>query len=174
MIEQWKVVDGFASYSISNFGRVVSRRLKHEKVLTGTVHPGGYILHQLVDDTGIKRVRLAHRLVAFAFIGPPPPGCTDVCHNNGVPNDNHVGNLRWDTHFGNQMDMRRHGTMQDGEKSITHKLTTDEILKIRDTVKSGPRGTARRLAHHYGISVAHMSRIVNGHRWAALLEETTS
>ncbi len=66
------------------------------------------------------------------------------------------------------MDMRKHGTMQDGERSITAKLTESEVIDIIKQVKSGPRGTQRKLAARYGISIGQMSRIVNGKRWAYL------
>jgi len=77
-------------------------------------------------------------------------------------------NLRWATHRDNQMDMRAHGTMQDGEKSITAKLTEEIVAEIRRLVATGPRGTQRRLSERYGISHAQMSRIVSGKRWRHL------
>lgn len=169
MSEEWIVVNGFPDYSISNYGRLKSRRCATEKVLGGATHAGGYTLYQLKSPDGAKCARLAHRLVALHFLPPPEDGQTDVCHNDGNPNHNHFKNLRWDTHQANQMDMREHGTMQDGEKCVTGRLTSDQIAIIRDQVASGPRGTARRLAAEYKISVAHMSRIVNGTRWVSTL-----
>lgn len=110
---------------------------------------------------------MAHRLVAAAFLGEPPsPLHTDVAHNDGDPSNNHLDNLRWSTHRDNQMDMRRHGTMQDGEKCITAKITAEMAADIRERGKR--RGQGVRLAREYGLSVAQISRIKNGRRWQSL------
>lgn len=110
----------------------------------------------------------AHRLVASAFI-PNPHGLTDVAHNDGNPANNRVSNLRWSTHRDNQMDMRQHGTMQDGEKCVTAKLTKEQALELRRRLLAGGRGAGVRLAAEYGLSRAQISRIKNGKRWAILL-----
>lgn len=46
---------------------------------------------------------LVHRLVALTFIGEIPEDY-HVCHNNGIPTDNRVENLRIDTPSSNQLD----------------------------------------------------------------------
>ena len=63
------------------------------------------------------------------------------------------------------MDMRRHGTMQDGERCVTSKLTVEQVAEIRERVRVSPRGTQRKLAPEYEISFGQMSRIVNDKRW---------
>jgi hypothetical protein len=110
---------------------------------------------------------MAHRLVALAFL-PNPRHLSDVAHNDGDPSNNHVSNLRWSTHRDNQMDMRRHGTMQDGERCVTSKLTTAQALAIRARVIAEGRGSGRRIAKEYGLSFAQVSRIKNGKRWGHL------
>jgi hypothetical protein len=165
--EVWKLISGFYDYEISNYGRVKSFRTRSVKILIGTLHAGGYHMYILKDAQGKSHVRSAHRLVGLHFLPPPLENQTDVCHNDGDPSYNFYKNLRWDTHQRNQMDMRSHGTMQDGEKSCTSKLTQVDVDFIREQVKIGKRGTARRLALQYGISVANISRIINGTRWTA-------
>lgn len=113
-------------------------------------------------------MRTGHRLVAEAFLPPPLPGQTDVAHNDGDPSHNDVSNLRWATHRENQMDMRRHGTMQDGAKSITAKISAEDAAFIREAVANGPRGTQRRMMEKFGLSAPQVCRIAKGERWAAI------
>jgi hypothetical protein len=134
--------------------------------MKGTVSPLGYIAVMLRKEAGGKpHRRLVHRLVAKAFLPPPSPEETDVAHNDGDPSNNRVENLRWATHRDNQMDMRKHGTMQDGSKSCTAKLTGEQAAEIRERVRNGPRGTQRQIARETGLSPAQINRIAKGHRW---------
>lgn len=168
MTERWRPVAGFDGYFVSDHGKVLSRRVNKgsgEKILVGWIAPGGYRF-VVIRDAASKPCRFSvHRLVGLAFLRKPKPGQTDVCHRDGDASNCHYRNLRWDTHQNNQMDMREHGTMQDGEKSVTAKLTERQVNKIRKEVARGPRGTARHLCGVYGISPPQMSRIVNGQRW---------
>lgn len=178
----WKAVKGFPDYEVSDEGAVRSYRRKARKwrkpqsnkrdepvLLTGTVTPLGYVAVILRESTGSKPVRkLVHRLVAEAFLPEPLAGQTDVCHNNGKPGDNRVSNLRWDTHKGNQEDMRKHGTTQAGEKSVTCKITAEIAMSIREKAAAIGRGAGVQLAKEYGLSTAQISRIVNNTRWSHL------
>ena len=178
---KWRRIQDFPEYEVSDTGLVRSWRhpidgriphLSYPHLLKPHKGERGYLAVILrVEGSAKTYRRLVHRLVAQAFI-PNPDGLPDVAHQNGNPPDCHVQNLRWSTHVDNQMDMRRHGTMQDGEKSVTAKLTVSQIAAIRHACKLGPRGTQRRLAAAHGISVAQISRIVNGKRWRSTLEES--
>ncbi len=167
----WAVIDGFGDYDVASDGRVRSRRGGKCRILTGTVTSLGYVAFILREDrTGKPCRRLSHRLVAHAFLPKPEVGQTDVCHNDGNPSNNRADNLRWDTHQANQMDMRRHGTMQDGEKCVTAVLTAAHVLDIRETISREGRGSGRRMCKKYGVSPGQISRIKNGKSWASLSE----
>lgn len=60
-------------------------------------------------------MRLVHRLVLEAFVGPCPEGM-EGCHGDGDPTNNSLGNLRWDTATSNQLDKVRHGTHHNAAK----------------------------------------------------------
>lgn len=168
---KWTAIKGFRDYDISPNGQVRSRRGGRCTILTGSVVARGYIAYILrQEDTGKPFRRMVHRLVAEAYLPKPTRDQSDVCHNDGNPSNNSVKNLRWDTHRANQMDMRAHGTMQDGEKCVTAVLTNSQALDIRNTVLREGRGAGRRMCAKYGISPAQVSRIKNGSRWACLAE----
>jgi NUMOD4 motif/HNH endonuclease len=103
--ESWRPVVGYEGlYEVSDHGQV--RRVAPARAATV-----GYILKPNTDHNGYPRVRLApapgqhrlirvHRLVALAFIGPPPQAHL-VNHKDGNKANNHVSNLEWTTYSGN-------------------------------------------------------------------------
>lgn len=119
----WSPVVGFEGYyEVSDTGlvRSVDRWVPHGdrlKKLTGKLMKQRIIRNGRRETSSMVWLarrggnygRLVHRLVAEAFIGPPPEG-TECCHNDGDATNNHVSNLRWDTHSANVQDMVMHGT----------------------------------------------------------------
>ncbi len=81
-----------------------SRRLPGQE-LTGYPNHDG----RLYVTLGGRRRRYVHQLVLETFVGPAPDGM-EGCHNDGNNQNNHICNLRWDTHGSNMCDRRRHGT----------------------------------------------------------------
>lgn len=114
--ENWLPVVGFEGiYEVSDHGRVRGidragsdgRRLAG-RILRQKVHPVSG--HRLVGLwRGQETTRSVHRLVLESFVGPVPDG-HEVCHNNGVPDDNRLENLRYGTRSENQLDRTRHGS----------------------------------------------------------------
>lgn len=102
--EKWAQLPGWGEqYWISDCGRVWSEGgLRRQNVSSKG--------HMFVDlkFEGVRRTRRVHQLVLEAFVGPCPPGLI-ACHDNGIPADNRLSNLRWDTRSSNQQDTTRHG-----------------------------------------------------------------
>jgi hypothetical protein len=114
--------------------------------------------------------RFVHRLVLEAFVGPCPEGM-ECCHYDGNPLNNHLGNLRWDTHKNNEADKRRHGTLSVGEKCNHNKITADQVQQIKIDYASGSF-TQQQLAEKYGVGKGVISDIIRCKTWKHLLEES--
>jgi hypothetical protein len=104
-METWKPVVGFEShYAISSEGRLKRTKLYKSprkdqpaktqlKIHKPRYTTAGYAAYCLCVN-GVVVQRLAHRLVAEAFLGPIPKG-TEVNHKNAKKGDNRVENLEY-------------------------------------------------------------------------------
>lgn len=112
--EEWRPVEGWPGYEVSNLGgvRTQTRRVEDGRTVHGrTLRPWrndklGHLAVSL-NRGGWRKTASVHRLVALAFLGYPPLGA-EVCHFDGDPTNNRVDNLRWDTHAANMADAVRH------------------------------------------------------------------
>jgi hypothetical protein len=129
-MEIWADIPGFNNlYQASNLGRIKVKSRKVEKFcgLIGRKVTQQYAERLLnpskssalghcnvhISVNNVKYNLAVHRAVLMAFVGMPPDG-TECCHNNGIADDNRLENLRWDTHFNNNQDRKRHGTYPSG------------------------------------------------------------
>lgn len=160
MTVQWRKCYGFPEYEVSE---------------GGDVRRGGRIKAQFTMKNGYRTVgvsrrdkQLVHRMVALTFIGPPPTPRHQVAHNDGSRGNNHWTNLRWATPAENQADRRRHGTYHAGEACGSARLSDADAQAIRGRYHVGGQRyiggaiTMQALADEYGVSIAQISRIVNG------------
>lgn len=95
MIEEWKDIEDYPNYQVSNLGRV--RSLKYEKVKI--LKPSKYNGYSKIGLTKNNKTytQKVHILVAKAFI-PNPENKPEIDHINTDRTDNRVCNLRWVTH----------------------------------------------------------------------------
>jgi hypothetical protein len=174
--EEWRTVNGFLGYEVSNLGRVRSWRTGGGRgvrlrerctVLKPTRLPNGY--YQVRFPVGKKssgrkyprtiyRCFYLHRLVLEHFFGPCPGGM-EACHASGDKSDNSVSNLRWDTPAGNARDKYRHGTVLFGERNPSMKLTDEQV---REMIALRPTTPIADLAERYGVTQQTVSRICKG------------
>lgn len=153
-------------YDVSDYGRVRSRRRNMIRVLRPHILHDGYHNVALTRPVSIRKDFGIHRLVATAFIGPPPTDKHDVAHNDGVPNNNHVSNLRWATRKENMADMALHGTILQGEKNPHSKLSDVDVVNIHKLRESGL--LQREIAKQYGMCQSRISYILSGRGWSHL------
>jgi hypothetical protein len=150
-------------YEISDHGHVRSverdlvytngyRRTQPSSLIRGFQRKSGHIAVTLWRE-GKPTNRLVHQLVAEAFIGPRPFGM-HVCHNDGIPDNNHVSNLRIDTPAANAADKVIHGTNRGRPKAISPTVLAD-ILAARQQ-----GDTYRTIAARTGLALATIQRHV--------------
>jgi len=169
---QWKKIPGYEGhYEVSDGGlvRSISRairckggvRVSKDKVLKPTLTRWGYLRVELQKNNEKKKWHV-HQLVLLAFVGPRPDGM-ECAHGNGNRVDNALSNLRYATRKDNHADKAAHGTRQSGERNGFHRLTEEDVLRIR----SDPR-PAKHLVAEYGVSHSAICRARNGASWRHL------
>lgn len=166
MIEQWKPILSFPDYEVSNHGNVRSWKTHHKR---RAKQP-----HLLKPLSGLRQQRVAlwrdrkphyrliHRLVLEAFIGPCPDGM-ETCHNDSDYTNNHLDNLRWDTRVSNWQDRRAHGFHGCGAQNGRAKLTSQQVIEIRQRFVKGE--SYCQLASAFGTGATTIGHIVNGRTW---------
>lgn len=114
-----------------------------------------------VMKVGGKPVR-AHRVAWEVANGPIPAGAF-VCHHCDTPLCVNPAHLFLGTHDDNMEDMARKGRGRSamGMRHWKAKLTDDDVAEIRRRF-TGRRGEQTQLAHAFGISTAHVHRILVG------------
>ncbi len=163
--EIWKPIPDFPGYEVSTFGSIRSYRKKGYGIIAET--PQALLKSVKSQKHAFVHIRRngkgyivrIHRLVTSAFLGPCPSGL-EVCHNDGNPQNNHIDNLRYDTHKANIKDKQRHGTQQLGENVNKALLTNAQANTIRYKRANGI--TTKQLSEEYGVSVAIVRRLVRG------------
>ena len=161
MIEAWRKIQGYDNYSVSDHGRVrndrTGRVLKLQQGQTGR-------FKAWLCRGGLVKGHFVHRLVLAAFVGECPSGM-ECCHNDGDETNNHVSNLRWDTHQSNMADKLEHGTHQRGERHGGVKLTEEQAYEIKfgDIL-----GTQTEVGALFGVGRTVVCHIRCGRRWGWL------
>jgi len=95
MEEEWRDIEGFPRYNVSNLGRVRSN-IRESKLLNPflTSNHDYYSVNLFIK--GKRHSKTVHRLVLKAFKKNPNPGYFDRCdHINQNKRDNNINNLRW-------------------------------------------------------------------------------
>jgi hypothetical protein len=95
-VEQWREVDGFPCYFVSNQGRVTCKSPGAPGVLIQAAQDKDGYLQLALHRDGKQYMRFVARLVATAWI-PNPANKPEVNHKDGNKADNSPSNLEWST-----------------------------------------------------------------------------
>lgn len=122
-MEEWKNIESFEGYQVSNEGRVKNSK---GKILKPQKNSCGYLRVQLWED-GKQVMKFIHRLVAEAFI-PNPQNLLEVNHKDENPSRNEVSNLEWcDKKYNVNYGTRN---QRSGEKLTNHPTKSKRVDQI--------------------------------------------
>ena len=165
--EEWRPIAGWP-HEVSNLGRV--RRTEPAcgvtvgQIIRDHADPCGYRKVSLRRRAGRPQKFMVHRLVAEAFIGPPPGEGYTVNHRDGVKAHNAADNLEWLTQGDNQRHAYETGLKGRGERHGNAKLTEEQVREIRRRFDAGGV-TQTALAGQYGVSQPLIGGIVRRKTW---------
>lgn len=103
MAEEWKPINGFEGYFISNLGNVMSTKYSTNKLLKKRENIDGYYVYQLYKD-GKGHSRRRGRMIAEHFIEIPDwlsNDCAIINHKDGNKKNDSIDNLEWTNTSGN-------------------------------------------------------------------------
>jgi len=115
--EEWRPIQDYPGYSVSNLGRVKSFKRGSERILKTFTRENGRVCVPL-NRNAIKSTIPIYRLMAIAFI-PNPENKPYVDHINRDVTDNRLINLRWVTAGENVINRDKHSTNKVGLKGVT-------------------------------------------------------
>ena len=163
--EEWRPMlctvwgDEVPGRMVSSLGRL---RTCFGCVHSGSLHPGGYHLTGYRSRLGLRRTELVHRLVARAFLGPPPSsGRSHVNHKDGDKVNNALVNLEYVTpaenmahYWGNKTAVRDGSKCRSSAKPVwsrrcdtSDKWTWHPSLTNASQVLGVPRGSVSHCVH---------------------------
>lgn len=167
---EWRIIDGFPDYRISNTGLVESKRkCKRSEIwkpLKLSPDYAGYLTVCLIKGYKEHYVYKVHQLVLNAFVGPKPDNHV-TRHLDGNPANNILSNLCWGTQVENMKDSKKHGTfvIHRGTDSTSAKITEKDVIDIRE-VYANKEMNLKELGEKYKLSQSQIYRIIKRIRWA--------
>jgi len=174
--EEWRDIEGYEGiYQVSNEGRIKRVAKQNNtwpgRILRGEQDKDGYRLVRLYRNGQGKLLKI-HRLVCWAFNGPPPTTEHQVNHKNGVKNDNRVSNLEWVTPSEQQIhacyvlgqNHQFNVPHYRGEEHANAKLTAEDVLLIRELQITG-QYTLTELGKLFGVTKQNIRSVVSRRTW---------
>lgn len=173
MKEEFKILNDFTAYRISNFGRIQSRWQRISayngfgiiikdiwKDLKPKDDGKGYLQVHLTDGKNRKTYRI-HSLVALYFLGKSPKDKPIIRHLDSNKKNNHIQNLAYGSYVENENDKIENGTWNTRRGGA--KITIDQVKEIRE--KLNKRISQKLLSKEYNVSRPTITRIANFTIW---------
>lgn len=157
MTMNWKTIDEFDGYSVSEYGDIKSvKKFRKDKILKSRINMHGYRQLGLWISSQRKQVTMSvHSLVARTFV-PNPNNYPMVNHIDCNKLNNHYTNLEWCTASENII----HAVVND--LSGSSKLTTDDVRQIRQLI---PSLSCKEIASKYGVTPTAIRDIKRKRTW---------
>lgn len=177
-MENFKTIQSFPDYEVSNMGRVrtKARLIRYVHAVTKNEHfrnsENKFLKIQFNNRTGYKFVQLylnkkmhnvtIHRLVAETFI-ENTENLSTVNHKDGNKHNNTVDNLEWCSNEYNHKHATETGLKSKGSQIGTSKLNENCVHAIKYFLKQGYSHS--QLSEIFLISRASVSLISEGKTW---------
>ncbi len=158
-VEAWSEIPEL-EYSVSDEGRIASRRNGGWKILKPWRNSEGYTFIHLTHKPPRKRARV-HLLVAEAFLPDRPTPHHEINHKDGDKTNNRADNLEWVTHSENVKHILRLRGKSCGDGPP---LRDDDIRSIRALRYQGY--TRSEVAKLFGMSPSNVTMIARRKTWA--------
>jgi hypothetical protein len=160
--EKWLPIIGFEGlYEISSKGNVKSLYFNKERIMKPCKDGWGYLTAYIAKDNIKKRVKI-HRFVALYFV-PNQDKKPFVNHIDNNKLNNNAENLEWCTQKENIQHAIRQNRMVHGEQQHCCKLTSKDVLEIRES-----KLTHLELSKKYKVHSATISAIKTRKIWKHL------
>jgi len=153
LIEEWKLIDGFEKYEISNKGRIRRLYLKGYRYRKPVIQ-SGYCSVTFSIGLKFKKYQI-HRLVALAFIDNKyNKPC--VNHIDGNKLNNNVSNLEWCTYSENE----KHSYVVLGKINPIRKLNNNQVEFVRLNAILGRKGNIKEMSIKYNVDISTIYNVL--------------
>lgn len=134
-------------------------------IWNGAVHRDGYAKYDIMGKT-----KSVHRFLYETFFGPIAKGL-NYCHTCDVKLCINPAHAFIGTHQDNSNDMKKKGRSLAGERNHKAKVTSDDVLKIRELREKG--STYESIGKVFGLTKSGVYSICKKRIWKTLSGETT-
>ena len=170
MVEEWRPIQDFPNYNVSNLGNI--KNITNDKMLNPCVK-GGYYHISLVNDTNKQNFKV-HRLIALAFI-ENPENKSDVNHKDKNKLNNHLSNLEWMTRRENNIHRCQGVKITCNKNKVLYRIDkeSNEILEKYNSIelagewafKNGYTKTVHNGRNAIGNCVNGLSKVAYKFKW---------
>ena len=184
MQENWKTVEGFSLYEVSNAGRVRRRSYIRKKQNGAACRMRAMLMKlqkqpnkdypsyiaisvTLIGDNGERKTMRVSRLVAHAFVSNPGR-LPIVNHLDNNPQNNCASNLEWTTHSGNNEHCKKEGRVRTGVlKGTDNPRCKHSLEQVRQAKRllAERKHSHREIAEITGMTKSAVSELSCGRRW---------
>ena len=156
--EQWRAVEGYPRYEVSNLGRV-----RKNGKLTPLHRAGKGYLRTTLQKDGKQKQDYIHRIVAKAFI-PNPENKPTVNHIDGDKDNNRVSNLEWATYLENNLHAIKNHLHRHYTRGVKQYDLQGNLLATYNSIVEANKATGINKSN-IGQACRGVYKIIGGYRW---------